>query len=46
VGWNDFQSYDPFRPAPTVPYFEQAYGGAKLVVESSPLKLVSFASAA
>jgi len=46
VGWNDFQSYDPLRPAPTVPYFDQAYGGARMFVEASPLKLVSFASAA
>ncbi|HZS49566.1 MAG TPA: SGNH/GDSL hydrolase family protein [Bryobacterales bacterium] len=28
VGWNDFQSYDPFGPPPPVSYLEQAYGGA------------------
>lgn len=26
VGWNDFQSYDPFRAPPTESYFEQSYG--------------------
>lgn len=26
LGWNDFQSYDPLRPAPERSYFETAYG--------------------
>jgi hypothetical protein len=45
VGWNDFQSYDPFGSPPAESYFEQTYGNARLFVESSPIKIVAFASA-
>jgi lysophospholipase L1-like esterase len=45
VGWNDFQSYDPFQRPAIKSYFFEAYGGAAYLIESSPLKLVSLASA-
>lgn len=46
VGWNDFQSYDPFSSPPADSYFDYAYGSARLFVQSSPLKIVALASAA
>lgn len=46
IGWNDFQSYDPFSSPPVDSYFDQKYGSARLFVQSSPLKIVAFASAA
>jgi lysophospholipase L1-like esterase len=46
VGWNDFQSYDPLGPPSLRSYFDQQYGGARLFVQSAPLKLLVFASAA
>jgi lysophospholipase L1-like esterase len=27
VGWNDFQTYDPFDAPPTVPHFDRVYAG-------------------
>jgi hypothetical protein len=45
VGWNDFQSYDPFRSPPAVSNFESTYGSARFIVDSSPLKLVPLSSA-
>jgi lysophospholipase L1-like esterase len=46
VGWNDFQTYDPLGPPPTDSFFDQHYGSARLFVQSAPLKLLAFASAA
>jgi lysophospholipase L1-like esterase len=46
VGWNDFQSYDPFGRPSLQSYFDQHYGNTRLFVDSSPIKLVIFASAA
>jgi hypothetical protein len=45
VGWNDFQTYDPFVSPPTDSSFDQHYGSARLFVQSAPLKLLAFASA-
>lgn len=39
VGWNDFQSYDPFRAAPSETYFKQAYGNPYRIESDFPLKL-------
>jgi len=46
VGWNDFQSYDPFASPPIQSYFTQAYGGTRMVLEKSGLKSLILFSAA
>ena len=45
IGWNDFQSYNPFNQPPRISYFESTYGSNRFLVSGSPLKLVSLASA-
>ncbi len=45
VGWNDFQSYDPFGAAPTQSYFTYAYGGTSLWINESGLKSLVLLSA-
>ncbi len=42
VGWNDFQSYDPFRAPPRESYFAKAYG-KPIQIEQSGLKSVAVA---
>jgi len=44
VGWNDFQSYDPYSPPPTISHFERVYGPA-IVRDTFGLKSVELLSA-
>lgn len=46
VGWNDFQSYDPFGLPRGISYFDQVYGSVSTYVQSPPLKIVALVSAA
>jgi len=46
VGWNDFQSYDPFRDAPQHSWFETAYGNPFRIESDFPVKLPVLAIAA
>jgi lysophospholipase L1-like esterase len=45
VGWNDFQSYDPFGPPPTESFFQGTYG-ARLTIDRMGLRSVALLSAA
>lgn len=45
AGWNDFQSYDPFGPAPKESFFQAAYG-ARQITEEMALRSVELMSAA
>jgi lysophospholipase L1-like esterase len=45
VGWNDFQSYDPYGPAPRTSYFQTAYGGSQ-IPDALGLKSMQLLSAA
>jgi lysophospholipase L1-like esterase len=45
VGWNDFQSYDPFGPPPTESFFQSAYGGRQ-VADKTGLRAVELLTAA
>lgn len=46
MGWNDFQSYDPYGPPVSESYFQTAYGGARQVSDKLGLKSVELLSAA
>ena len=45
VGWNDFQSYNPFANPPASSYFEVTFGNPFRLAEDFPLKTVVLASA-
>lgn len=45
VGWNDFQSYDPYGPPPRESFFQTAYG-ARQVSDKLGLKSIELMSAA
>jgi lysophospholipase L1-like esterase len=48
AGWNDFQSYNPYRPAPARSWFEEAYGvvapGDRLGLRSVQLLSAAYTS--
>jgi len=46
VGWNDFQSYNPFNTPAAVSYFDMAYANPFRIADNFPLKSVVLASAA
>jgi lysophospholipase L1-like esterase len=46
AGWNDFQSYDPYRDAPAQSWFTQTYGNPYRIESDFPLKLPVLAAAA
>lgn len=46
VGWNDFQTYNPFSAPRAVSDFDRKSRGVLAYVESSPLKSITLASAA
>jgi lysophospholipase L1-like esterase len=45
VGWNDFQSYDPYSPPPRRPSLQTAYSTSRLLLEGSRLKSLALLSA-
>jgi lysophospholipase L1-like esterase len=46
AGWNDFQSYDPYRAAPARSWFTDNYGNPYRIESDFPLKLPVLAVAA
>ena len=45
AGWNDFQSYDPYRAAPTESIFDKAFGNPFRIESDFAVKTVLFAVA-